>query len=246
MRRRHGFTLLELIIAIGLAAIIAATLYGALSIAFNAREIVREQMVAPQQAAIALETMRHDLESVVILDPTGIEATFIGTSQGTGDNVASTVEFYCLGKGPASALVDAFGDPLPLDPTLAAPDGEPHRDGLRWVRLSVQRDPEVAGGSMLTRQVDDNPFSPTPFEPPIQTLVTSVLGMEIRYFDGTSWSSEWDSTTWNGALPTAVEMTLTLDRAGPDGRSPYRVTQVMPIAVADPNAFLATPGEFSF
>ena len=45
------------------------------------------------------------------------------------------------------------------------------------------------------------------------TLVPEVVGLEFRYFDGQTWSSQWDS--WQReALPVAIEVTFHVMSAG--------------------------------
>ena len=45
--------------------------------------------------------------------------------------------------------------------------------------------------------------------------VPEVIAFELRYFDGSSWTSSWDSRA-QGRLPVAVEMRFELKREQPD------------------------------
>jgi hypothetical protein len=44
-------------------------------------------------------------------------------------------------------------------------------------------------------------------------LCRGVSAFAVRYFNGTDWSTSWDSTDDN-TIPTAVEVTLDLERFG--------------------------------
>lgn len=46
-------------------------------------------------------------------------------------------------------------------------------------------------------------------------LADEVIGMQIRYFDGSQWLTEWDSTA-SGGLPVAVEIILVITTVGID------------------------------
>jgi len=43
-------------------------------------------------------------------------------------------------------------------------------------------------------------------------LAPEVTYLEFRYFDGTTWYTEWDSEQMGG-LPTAIEITISIDPA---------------------------------
>lgn len=249
-RRRTGFTLMEVVIAIAIASIIAASLYGALSIAFASRDTVKNQMTAPREAAIALEVARRDFASVVPIEASGPINSFVGTSSTSISGNADGAEFFCLGKSSPRVTTDLTGQPIASDPSVAAPAGEPTREGLRRVRLYLEVDQQRPDTYLLLRQVDDNVFADTPTEMPPEVLLSGVTSMEMRYFDSVGWASEWDSITFNNALPLAVEMTLTLapvaSEGTPPGQSsspPYRVTQILPLSMADPAALAATGGD---
>lgn len=212
--RRRGLTLLELIVAIGMAAALSLCLYAALSITFRARQTVREQTRGPREATIALDVLRQDFESVL---PPGeaMVGPFIGTASGSAIDSADHVEFFNIGTDP--------GQTSDVDPYAEAPLTE----GVQWVELSLRTETDPP---TLVRRVDRNLTAPSPIEPPEEVLLTGVRSLTLRYFDGYVWLEDWDSTLLNDALPLAVEITLELDTPAPDGDATYRVSQVVPLA----------------
>jgi hypothetical protein len=54
----------------------------------------------------------------------------------------------------------------------------------------------------------------------------------LRYFDGTNWQEDWDSTVMGDVLPLSVAMTIELNDPNnpPPARSPRRVTRIIPLA----------------
>jgi hypothetical protein len=51
-----------------------------------------------------------------------------------------------------------------------------------------------------------------PSEHPGDVLAKEVTYLEFRYYDGTTWYTEWDSDQMGG-LPTAIEITISIDPA---------------------------------
>lgn len=74
-------------------------------------------------------------------------------------------------------------------------------------------------------------------EHPGSLLAAEVNYLEFRYWDGSSWYSEWDSEQMGG-LPTAIEITIGIDPAA--GRNPEEldVKAANDLAVADANEYM--------
>jgi hypothetical protein len=74
------------------------------------------------------------------------------------------------------------------------------------------------------------PVAPQPYE---EVLCRSVRNFNLRYFDGTQWQDQWDSTTLGDTMPTAVEVHLEFDVHGDDGSvRPYSLTRVFAVPCA--------------
>ena len=220
-----------------MAAALAAALYAAVGVAFNARDLIRRQTRGPREATIALDALRQDFEAALPPDSlpeegespaAGAVGPFLGTDAGGPDAAADAVEFYAVGRD--AVLADA------ADPYAAGPAAE----GVYWVELALRDGPD---GPALVRRVDRGLFAAAPVEPPEQVLLTGVRSFNVRHLGPDGWVEEWDSTI-AGGLPLAVEITLELAAPAPSGgeESGYRVTQVIPLATADRQALLAAPG----
>jgi type II secretion system protein J len=221
-RRRNGFTLMELSLAMGMMAMLALTLYMSITIALRARDSAAANIAPVRAATVASDLIRQDLESV--LPPTGnLAGPFIGYSNGGLPNGRSdAITFYCVGND------QALGD-VPL------------AEGIRRVDLLVRTD---VTPPVLVRQVNRNLLAQAEMPPEEEILCRNVRSLAIRYFDGTTWQETWDSTTMGDVLPTAVEMTLDLEFARRPGEppQPYRVMRIIPLACAKPPADLTDTG----
>ena len=107
--RTRGFTLLEVLIAIAMVAVITGALYSALYIGFRAQRSATTAVEPARTAALTLQLMAQDLEGA--LSPTGIlSGSFIGTDA-QGLDGADGLAFYSSANVPSDgeAGSDASG-----------------------------------------------------------------------------------------------------------------------------------------
>jgi type II secretion system protein J len=232
-RRRRAFSLLELILALAMVAMLSVTLYMSLNIAVRARERATANVAPVRTALLAADIVRQDFESVL---PPNQQTTltlsgpFIGISQSGADSI----DFYCIGNDagwntqPQEQQQGGFGR------NAAQPQESPFTEGPRHVMISLRTDIQPPS---LVRAVTRNLLAPVLEQPEEEILVRNVKSFTLRYFDGTAWQDSWDSTTLGDILPTAVEMTLETNIDDPKPNQPptvYRVVRVFPLANAKP------------
>ncbi|HEV7299347.1 MAG TPA: type II secretion system protein GspJ [Tepidisphaeraceae bacterium] len=208
-RRRHrsAFTLLELILSLGMVAMISLTLYGSMRTAFRARTTAENQTAAARPAQILLDLLQSDFES--ILPPGGtLAGAFIATPATTGFGSADRVNFFTIGR-------DLYGQ-VPA----------PFAEGVRQVELALDT---TGPQPLLVRRVSRNLLSQN--EAPIEQEVLSprVRALSLRYYDGTEWTDTWDSAALANALPQAVQIGIEIDQPTRDGSGPYRMSRIVPI-----------------
>jgi prepilin-type N-terminal cleavage/methylation domain-containing protein len=221
-RRAAAFTLLEMLVALAMAAIIAGSLYSALRIGFRARASAEASVEPIRTAEMATSVLRADFECAVRATGT-LAGPFVGTdTTGDGGLPADAVSFYTLGN-PADADFLA---------SLAA--NQNNRAGAGGVRgamsgttssavpaearkveigLVSYPGPDGAAEQCLVRRVTTNLLAQVAVEPDEEVLCRGVRAVNFRYFDGTTWQDSWDSTQINNNIPTAVEMIVELDRS---------------------------------
>jgi len=228
IRARRGFTLLELILAMSLAAMLSVTMYASMTIAYRARRTAEAAVQPIRAATMAIDLVGQDLQSV--LPPNGIlRGPFVGTQQaGNGATRADIVDFYCLGE-----------DAPPAEQT------NPLDQGMRQVELAVRTDVDPP---VLVRRVTRNLLSTNQVAPDEEVLCRGVRSLTLRYSDGTAWYDAWDSTKVEDTLPVAIEMTLEVQKdpsrpvaqaaPAPVGQATasdvYRITRVMLMGCAQP------------
>jgi prepilin-type N-terminal cleavage/methylation domain-containing protein len=225
-RRQSGFTLLELILALGMVAMLSLTLYMGLTVTVRAKERAFAAVAPVRTVLLAADLVRQDLESVLPCKQL-LAGPFIGTSQ----NGADILDFYCLGSD-----VGWHAAPVAQQGLTPAQGGDvPWSEGPRHVVLYLDT---TAQPPSLIRSVTRNLLAPTVPPPDDEILCRNVKSFTVRYFDGTDWQDSWDSTTLGDILPQAVQLTFeaVIDDQPKPGQQPivYKVTRVFPLACATP------------
>ena len=219
--RSRAFTLLELLVALSMAAIIAGSLYSSLRIGFRARTMAEAQVEPIRTAELATGLLRADFESArpadnPLDDNNTLAGPFIGQDT-TGDTglAADTVEFFTLGN-PTDALTVGASTAAPSRPAAMATGAVPAPAGeARKVSIGLVSYPGAGGVTeqVLVRRVTTNLLAQVAVEPIEEVLCRGVRSLNLRYHDGLMWQDSWDSTQLENNIPTAVELTIELDRS---------------------------------
>jgi prepilin-type N-terminal cleavage/methylation domain-containing protein len=237
---RTGFTLLEMILATALIAVVMGVLYATLTIVLKSRDTANAAVAPAKTVLQAADLIRQDFEAV--LPPDMVEnGKLSGEFVGNTDTGSSMLDFYCMGNDAGWAVAP----PAAALPGLGAPVTEtdvPWSEGSRHVVLGLKTD---VNPPMLVREVTRNLLSPVVPDPEVEILCRNVKTFDLQYFDGTDWQTEWDSTALGNALPLAVQMTLQVYVDSRPGQPPelYTIHKIFPLACAKPATATATaPG----
>ena len=249
--RAAGFTLLELLVALAMVAIVAVSMYSSLRVAFKAKAGA-EIAVAPSRISeLAMEFLRADI--VCAMAPTSNSIGFASTS--TAATATATANASQSSTVPLS-LAGSFigidskddrghdGDDVVFYTTSDGPEHVVGDGEIKMVELAVIT-PDGTSDHVLVRRVTRNLLSPQQVTPDDEVICRHVSSFNLRYYDGTSWQDSWDSTQQYNELPAAVEVTLELEPLNGDLNSPpLRFTRIFPVpcstVVTDLNSTTAT------
>lgn len=255
-RAAGGFTLLELLLAIVILALITATVYGSLARTESSKRIAESRAELYSSGRQALLKMAGDIEAA-LPPPSGDRIYFRGTH---GDGAAPEIHLVTMNRGgfgvnrvrPGRVLIVYSLAPLPKRRGQYALLREEY---LYKAMLDKADGIEPAEASSF----DENEEDTAPTEqaslllecPDVQDDLDlpgsclPVTALIFRYFDDTvgDWRDEWDSTIDNGAtfgrLPSAVEITMRI--ADEDGAEhPFYTIVDLPLAKGQPTP--APPG----
>jgi type II secretion system protein J len=215
IRNRSGFTLIEMVTALLMVALLAASMYASLQIAFRAQTAAEAAVEPARTADVAMELLRDDIQNAFPPSTTEnqILKVFIGTdSTDSRGNPSDTLEFCTTADAKEHATTN----------------GE-----LKQVVLKVSAPANISDFHLI-RQVDRNLLrNATEQKFDEEIVCRGVAGFNLRYYDGEAWQDSWDSNTSIIPLPLAVEVTLQLDRPTANGGTKaHKYIRVFPLSCA--------------
>jgi type II secretory pathway pseudopilin PulG len=217
VRRRNAFTLIEVILAIGLAT---ALLLIALTFYHQAANLRTEILRSSQDLAairLSLDQIASDLRSATpvpsvsfIGGPTSVEFPRVSPPSPKPRSTNTVFAVPSLQRLSIAALVSQNGTNLSVrgltrseTPLFRPPADEPRpTDPLDPLALSARTPPEPASTN-------------APPEPPSRPFTEAVHFLNFRYWNGASWQDSWFAS----APPPGIEITLGADPI-PDDATP--------------------------
>lgn len=214
-RRRRGFTLLEVILAIALSAVVALAVGQVVSVMHTTQKRVRTR--AARRALLSAIERQIVADLSAIVPPGGIYASGIVGEDQAGATGEALVDADMVRQ--VYADTPSGEEPPPVEErdrlTLAVlpaaltfgsehPAGE---GGLQSVIYYIDDDPQTEERG-LVRQVERVRDKPEGADPePLEQLSEDVVAMDLAFFDGQVWAETWDSGA-SDTLPTGIEVSL--------------------------------------
>jgi len=193
----HGFTLMELVLAMGICAIVLAAINAVFFSALRLRAVTIQAVDETLPVQQALATLRRDLQCAMSPVTNGmLSGDFkVGDVTSLGLNQNVNIELYTT--------------------TGALHENEP------WAeiqRVTYELRPSAAGASApgkdLVRSVTRNLLSTIIPTPDDQRMMGNVASMDLDCYDGTQWRNTWDTTAGDTNLPMAVRVKIQLAENG--------------------------------
>ena len=205
-----AFTLVEMILAVGVAALVMGVVGGVFFTALHVREVTQAAVDQAAPVDQALAVMRRDLQCAVT--PTN------GTSKiVSGDFRVGTLISPGISQPVEIEMFTATG---------ALRDGAPWGD-IQKVTYEL-RDPADRNepGKDLYRTVTRNVLATSLPSADNQWLLGGVQSIAFSCFDGSQWSDTWDTTgatSANTNLPVAVRVRIQLAGSNPVNTAPIEM-----------------------
>lgn len=209
-KREGGFTLLEIILAVALCALVMGLVYGIVLSTIQAAERVDELTAGSEIGPAILALIREDVAAAFL--PGKDQDYFVGQSKNGRDRfdfISSSAVFAAetAGAEPAIHSVNEMGYQV-----KEAPGG---------------------GGLVLYRRVD--PFIDA--EPlrggRLTAVVDNVLSFKVSYWDGKDWQPTWIASKMEDKLPMSVRIELKIrvtDRTAEGGHADRTFMTIIPFA----------------
>ena len=224
----HAFTLIEMILAIGVAAMVLIAVNTALFASLRLRDATQNVVDAAAPVDQAVSYIRRDLQCVVT--PTN------GTSKVlSGSFRAGNISSAGVSESVAVEMFTATG-------ALSA--NSPWADIQRVTYELKQPSDRNAVGRDLYRSVVRNLLTLTTPDVQDQLMLSGVQDIKFTCFDGAVWQETWDTTGLTSTetnLPLAVRVDIQM--AGNNAATAQPIELVVPIdAQMRTNTVLTTTG----
>ncbi len=206
---QFGFTLIEMILAIGVAAIVLVAVNAVLFTALHLREVTTSVVDAATPLDQTLTFMRRDFQCAV--PPTNCTSKVLSGSFRVGNGINSV----------------GLGDPVAVEmftATGALSQSAPWAD-IQRVTYGLKNSTDTSGRRDLYRSVSRNLLSISTPDVEEQLMLTGVESVKISCFDGSQWIDAWDTsdvTSVNTNLPLAVRVQIQM--AGGNANEPIQLT----------------------
>jgi len=195
MNNRHAFTLIEMILAIGVAAIVLIAVNAVLFAALRLHQATVDMVDAASPIDQTVTFLRRDLQCV--MTPTN------GTTKVlSGDFRVGNVSSLGVAEPVAIEMFTATG-------TLS--DRKPWADIQRVTYELKQPADRSTTGQDLVRSVARNLLTVTTPEVDDQVMLSGVASIKFSCYDGAQWQDTWDTTgatSVNTNLPLAVRVDI--------------------------------------
>lgn len=218
--RHGGFTLLEVVVALGVLAIIAMLSFEAVSGSLRARDFMEGQEAFDRSANTALDKLDRQLSLAYMTSNTSAVATYRTVFVGKDQDDMDAVWFASMGHQRR------IRDSRECDQTE--------------ITFWTEDDPEVEGASVLlmreAQRIDEKPDEGGGILP----LAHGVKRFDLRYLDAKTgeWTDAWDSTGADqpNRLPRAVQIVLVLlapDPDDPEELAPHTFVHTVELAFSE-------------
>ncbi|MBG88542.1 MAG: hypothetical protein CMO80_16805 [Verrucomicrobiales bacterium] len=201
-RPQLAFTLLELLVASGMFAIMMASISTAFFGAYKLRETNEADIEGQHQIRRALAIIKRDLRSATLPSTNDTTAINVGSEDETNATVLAGAMMTDVGTAPGSQFFSFYTTSGII------------RTNLPWneiqyvayeLRPSMNRE---TNGLDVVRTALQNLLTDTEDSRQEQVLLSGVETMLFEFFDGQTWLDYWDSTTQEPQVPQAVRATI--------------------------------------
>jgi prepilin-type N-terminal cleavage/methylation domain-containing protein len=196
-----GFTLIEILLASVIAALILAAIYGVFQRAIQMRDSDTQRIHDSRLRVRAADVIRNDLRNAYISG--GVFASIMqGDTAGT--------------DGPNSD----FPGYLKFTTTTAKDTDDELYGDVEQVEYYIVRDPNAGAGGggnlvrAVTRDLLDEDQSGTQVQAQEQQIMPGVESFAVSFYDGSNWQSSWSFNTADSASTSSTGSAITSGSSG--------------------------------
>jgi prepilin-type N-terminal cleavage/methylation domain-containing protein len=207
-RAQAGFTLMELMLAVGLLALILVTLASSFGAVAHSKVHAEDRMVTEQDGRAIMWQLSKELRGAVQTPLEASKVLMIGQARRQNRLALDAITFSTLDAGHRRAI----GSFAPEDTVV----------------YELSPSPAQRGWSLLTRTQYSSLLSPSrALQGAIPVILAdNVLSLHLRYFDGSRWNESWNSGSSTSGQPLPLAIMIDLAMAAPGGHTSYFSSEV--------------------
>ena len=196
LRSSAGLTLIELMLSIGILAIVLVMIAGSFNAVIHSKAHGEARLDVDRQGRAILWELSNEIRGAVQTPLRPSNVLFIGLGQMRSGSPVDAITISTLAAGHRRAITGL--------------------DAEQLVSYSVTPNPRVRGWYILSRSqrsglmVSSNSNATLPID-----LADNIIALHMKYFNGNDWLESWDSTAVPppAQLPYAVSIDLVLGTA---------------------------------
>jgi prepilin-type N-terminal cleavage/methylation domain-containing protein len=207
----RGFTLIEMMLAIGVLALILTMLASAFSTIAHSKVHAEGRLMVDREGRSLLWQLTKELRNAVQTPYTVSNVALFGSGHMGNGAPIDTITLSTFSGGHRRALTGLTPETIVTYNLIANPE----QQGWYLLQRSQQ-------SGLLTNAVT----------PQTTTLANNILSLHFRYFDGQRWGESWESSSLPQGRQLPVAVAIQIQMAAPGGRVMDFATQVtVPMAI---------------
>jgi prepilin-type N-terminal cleavage/methylation domain-containing protein len=210
-RAPRGFTLIEMMLAIGVMALILAMLAGSFSTIAHSKVHAEGRLIVDREGRALLWQLTKELRNAVQTPYTTSNVALFGNGHQSGGVAVDTLTLSTFSGGHRRALTGMTPETI--------------------VTYNLTANPDQQGWFVLNRSQQSGLLTSN-LAPQITVLANNVLSLHFRYFDGQRWGESWESPSLPRGRQLPAAVAIEIQMAAPGGRVMDFATQVtVPMAI---------------
>jgi prepilin-type N-terminal cleavage/methylation domain-containing protein len=210
-RAPRGFTLIEMMLAIGVMALILAMLAGSFSTIAHSKVHAEGRLMVDREGRALLWQLTKELRNAVQTPYSISNVALFGNGHVSGGVAIDTITLSTFSGGHRRALTGITPETI--------------------VTYNLTSNPDQPGWFVLNRSQQSGLLTST-VSPQTTVLANNVLSLHFRYFDGQKWGESWESPSQPRGRQLPLAVAIQIQMAAPGGRVMDFATQVtVPMAI---------------
>ncbi|HYL58562.1 MAG TPA: prepilin-type N-terminal cleavage/methylation domain-containing protein [Candidatus Acidoferrales bacterium] len=208
-----GFTLIEMMLAIGVLGLILAMLASSFSTVAHSKVHAENHLLVDRQGRALLWQLSKEIRDAAQTPISVSRVLLEGNGHVGSSGPVDTLTISTFSAGHRRAIISIAPEFVVSYDIVSNPD----HPGWYVLRRSQQSGLLAAGGAAQTVDLADN-----------------LLSLHLRYFDGQRWTESWDSAGLPRGRQLPVAVAIQISMAAPGGRAMDFATQVtVPMAIVE-------------